>query len=119
MVVVRFVLPASVPIAPVKQLAWEAAACSPYVQLDKPISVLVEDHFDFTFLTRFTIKAYVHEIRLERVLASDISERCQNRPAGSGESNLNPEIPQRSRPSPLRCNILFRAPRAAIFINLR
>ena len=77
MVVVRFVLPASVPIAPIKQIAWEAAACSPYVQLDKPITVLVEDHFDFTFLTRFTIKAYVHEIRLERVLASDISERVK------------------------------------------
>lgn len=77
MVVVRFLLPASAPIAPVKQIAWEAAACSPYVQLDKSITVLVEDHFDFTFLTRFTIKAYVHEIRLERVLASDISERIK------------------------------------------
>jgi small-conductance mechanosensitive channel len=77
MVVVRFYLPASVPIAPVRQIAWEAAACSPYVQLDKPILVLVEDHFEFTFLTCFTIKAYVHEIRLERVLASDISERVK------------------------------------------
>ncbi|ABA89951.1 small-conductance mechanosensitive ion channel [Syntrophotalea carbinolica DSM 2380] len=77
MVVVHFHLPSSVPIAPVRQIAWEAAACSPYVQLDKPITVLVEDHFDFTFLTRFTIKAYVHEIRLERVLASDISERIK------------------------------------------
>lgn len=77
MVVVKFLLPASTPIAPVKRIAWEAAACSPYVQLDKPIVVLVEDHYDFTFLTRFTIKAYVHEIRLERVLASDILERVK------------------------------------------
>jgi small-conductance mechanosensitive channel len=77
MVVVRFVLPAAAAIAPVKKIAWEAAACSPYVQLDKPIVVLVEDHFDFTFLTRFTIKAYVHEIRLERLLASDILERAK------------------------------------------
>lgn len=77
MVVVEFHLPSSVPIAPIKQIAWEAAACSPYVQLDKPILVLVEDHFDFTFLTRFTIKAYVHEIRLERILASDISQRVK------------------------------------------
>lgn len=77
MVVVPFVLPAATPIAPVKQIAWEAAACSPYVQLDKPIIVLVEDHFDYTFLTRFKIKAYVHEIRLERVLASDISQRVK------------------------------------------
>jgi small-conductance mechanosensitive channel len=77
MVVVKFHLPATVPIAPVRQIAWEAAVCSPYVQLDKPIRVLVEDHYDRAFLTRFTIKAYVHEIRLERVLASDISERVK------------------------------------------
>lgn len=77
MVVVRFHLPADVAVGPVKELAWEAAACSPYVHLGKPIAVLVEDRFDYRFLTRFTIKAYVHEIRLERVLASDILERVK------------------------------------------
>jgi hypothetical protein len=77
MVVVRFHLPAEAPVAPVKELAWEAAACSPYVHLGKPISVLIEDCFDYRFLTRFTIKAYVHEIRLERILASDILERVK------------------------------------------
>ncbi len=77
MVVVRFHLPADVAVGPVKELAWEAAACSPYVHLGKPIAVLVEDRFEYRFLTRFTIKAYVHEIRLERVLASDILERVK------------------------------------------
>lgn len=77
MVVVRFHLPAEVEVGPIKELAWEAAACSPYVHLGKPIAVLVEDRFDYRFLTRFTIKAYVHEIRLERVLASDILERVK------------------------------------------
>jgi small-conductance mechanosensitive channel len=77
MVVVRFHLPADFPVGPVKELAWEAAACSPYVHLGKPIAVLVEDRFDYRFLTRFTIKAYVHEIRLERILASDILERVK------------------------------------------
>lgn len=77
MVVVRFHLPAEIPVGPVKELAWEAAACSPYVHLGKPISVLIEDRFDFRFLTYFTIKAYVHEIRLERILASDILERVK------------------------------------------
>lgn len=77
MVVVCFHLPAEVEVGPVKELAWEAAACSPYVHLGKPIAVLVEDRFEYRFLTRFTIKAYVHEIRLERVLASDILERVK------------------------------------------
>lgn len=77
MVVVRFHLPAETPVGPVKELAWEAAACSPYVHLGKPIAVLIEDRFDYRFLTRFTIKAYVHEIRLERILASDILERVK------------------------------------------
>lgn len=77
MVVVRFHLPAEVAVGPIKELAWEAAACSPYVHLGKPIAVLVEDRFEYRFLTRFTIKAYVHEIRLERVLASDILERVK------------------------------------------
>lgn len=53
------------------------AACSPYVHLGKPIAVLIEDRFDYRFSTRFTIKAYVHEIRLERILASDILERVK------------------------------------------
>lgn len=77
MVVVCFHLPAEVPVGPIKELAWEAAACSPYVHIGKPITVLMEDRFDYRFLTRFTIKAYVHEIRLERVLASDILERVK------------------------------------------
>jgi small-conductance mechanosensitive channel len=77
LVVVRFHLPADIPVVPVKELAWEAAACSPYVHLGKPITVLIEDRFDYRFLTLFTIKAYVHEIRLERVLASDILERVK------------------------------------------
>ncbi len=77
MVVVRFHLPAEISVGPIKELAWEAAACSPYVHLGKPIAVLIEDDFNYRFLTLFTIKAYVHEIRLERVLASDILERVK------------------------------------------
>lgn len=77
MVVVEFHLPASTDIQQVKELAREAAACSPYVYLKKPIAVLVDDRFDRTFLTRLKIKAYVLDIRLERLLASDISERLK------------------------------------------
>ena len=77
MVVVKFVLPASVDVKTVKALAWEAAACSPYVYLRKPIVVLIEDVFDRTFLNRFTVKAYVLDVRFERKFASDVLERIK------------------------------------------
>ncbi len=77
MVVVEFVLPAGVPVQRVKSLAWRAAVSSPYTFLKKPIEVLVEDHFDYTFLSRFKVKAYVLDIRFERLMASDITERLK------------------------------------------
>jgi len=77
MVVVEFHLPACTDIRQVKELAREAAACAPYVYLKKPIAVMIDDRFDRTFLTRLKIKAYVLDIRLERLLASDISERLK------------------------------------------
>lgn len=77
MVVVSFLLPASVDIKTVKELAWEAATCSPYVYLRKPVAVLIEDVFNRTFLNRFTIKAYVLDVRFERKFSSDILERVK------------------------------------------
>lgn len=77
LVVAEFHLPASVDVQQAKQLAWEAAACSPYVYLKKPVNVLIEDVFDYTFLTRFKVKAYVLDIRYERLFASDVLERIK------------------------------------------
>jgi small-conductance mechanosensitive channel len=77
MVVASFLLPASVDIKTVKELAWEAAACSPYAYLRKPINVLVEDVFNRSFLNRFTVKAYVLDVRFERKFASDMIERVK------------------------------------------
>ena len=77
MVVVSFNVPASLDVEMVRTLAWEAAASSPYVYLKKPIVVITEDLFNRTFLTRFNIKAYVLEVRYERLFASDIMERVK------------------------------------------
>ncbi len=77
MVVVEIHLPATVDIVQVKSLAREAAACSPYVYLKKPIAVAVDDLFDHTFLTRLKVKAYVLDIRFERLFASDVTERLK------------------------------------------
>lgn len=77
MVVTSFLLPATVNIQKVKEVAWEAAACSPYAYLRKPIVVLVEDVFNRSFLNRFIIKAYVLDVRFERKFASDVLERVK------------------------------------------
>jgi small-conductance mechanosensitive channel len=77
MVVVNFTVPGSVNTETVKEIAWEAATCSPYAYLKKPITVLVEDQFNRSFLTRVTVKAYVLDVRLERLFASDILERIK------------------------------------------
>ena len=76
--VVSFLIPASGELESIKTIAWESAACSPYAFLKKPIAVLVEDVFNRTFLTRVTVKAYVLDVRLERVFASDVLERIKN-----------------------------------------
>jgi len=57
-------------------LAKEAAACSPYVYLKKPIIVITSTRYEFGRpLIRLTLKAYVMDVRLERRFASDIVER--------------------------------------------
>jgi len=77
MVVVSFVLPASVDVKRIKDLAADAAACSPYVYLRKPVIVVVDDLFNRTFLNKFTIKSYVFDVRFERKFASDVLERVK------------------------------------------
>jgi len=77
MVVVEFDLPATVDVTLVREIAWEAAVASPYSYLKKPIAIVVEDRFERTFLTRFRVKVYVVDVRLEPLLASDIIERIK------------------------------------------
>jgi small conductance mechanosensitive channel len=75
MVVVNIDLPRAIPIPEARALAAEAAVASPYAYLKKPASVTVEARYDFGFLLRLVIKAYVVDVRLERLLSSDITER--------------------------------------------
>ena len=77
LVPVKFFMPAYVEVQVIKDLAWEAAACSPYAYLAKPINVIVEDVFDRTFLTAYTVKAYVLDVRYEKLFASDVIERIK------------------------------------------
>lgn len=68
-----------------KRIAFQAAASSKYVYLNKPIVVLVADQFKETFLTRVRVKAYVLDPRLEFMFQSDITERAR---AGFREAGL-------------------------------
>ena len=74
MVVVEFRVPAHLDPQRLRQIAWDAAAGSPYTCLSRPITALVGDGFDRTFLTRLTLKCYVLDVRLERIQMSHLAQ---------------------------------------------
>lgn len=76
-VVVEFCLPGDVNVRDVKALMHEAALCSPYVYRKNPVSVLVEDRYDHGFLSVFKVKVYVMDVRFERLISSDVTERIK------------------------------------------
>lgn len=76
-VVTDLYLPGWVDEAQAKQIAYDAAAASRYVYLDKPIVVLVKDVFKETFLTQLKVKAYVLDPRYEFLLMSEVTERAR------------------------------------------
>ncbi|HQZ03582.1 MAG TPA: mechanosensitive ion channel [Thauera sp.] len=76
MVVVTLDLPWPRSITEAKAVAAEAARASPYCFLKKPVAVMVAQRYEYgRFLLQLTIKAYVVDVRLERIMASDIAER--------------------------------------------
>ena len=81
-------LPGRVDERRAKEIAFEAAATSKYVFLNKPIVVLVQDDFRTTFVTRVKIRAYVLDPRFEFVFQSDVTERARE---GFRAAGLMPE----------------------------
>lgn len=77
LVVTHLYLPGWTDVEKAKQIAYNAAANSRYVFLDKPIVVRVKDEFKETFLTHFLVKAYVLDTRYETALSSDITETAK------------------------------------------
>jgi small-conductance mechanosensitive channel len=84
-VVTDLFLPGWIDESAAKKIAFQAAASSKYVYLNKPIVVLVKDEFKETFLTRIRVKAYVLDPRLEFSFQSDVTERAR---AGFREAGL-------------------------------
>ena len=75
MVPITLHLPVSIPIAKLKSVSLNAAKCSHYVYLKKPVTATVFPVFDKDFYYNLTVKAYVLDVRFERAMATDISER--------------------------------------------
>ena len=76
-VVTNLYLPAFTDEALARRIAYQAAVSSPYVYLDKPIVVRVQDEFKETFLTHLKVKAYVIDARWEFAFMSDVTERAR------------------------------------------
>ncbi len=74
---VTFALPGHVDVIAVKRLAIAAAQNSPYTWLSGNIDVFVEDEFDRSFLTRYTLRVSVIDLRLQAVFESDLVERIK------------------------------------------
>jgi len=68
-------LPVNIPIDQLKNIALNAAKCSHYVFLRKPITATVFPVFERNFYYHLTVKAYVLDVRLERSMATDVAER--------------------------------------------
>lgn len=75
MVVITIDLPPVVPLQEVKEAAKDLTRCSPYTFLSQPVNVMFETRFDHQPLLRASIKAYVLDVRYERAMASDVTER--------------------------------------------
>jgi small-conductance mechanosensitive channel len=76
-VVTELYLPGFIDESVAKKIAFDAAASSKYVFLNKPIVVLVKDTFKETFLTQIKVKAYVLDPRYEFLFQSDVTERAR------------------------------------------
>ena len=76
-VVTELYLPGFIDETRAKKIAFDAAASSKYVFLNKPIVVLVKDVFKETFLTQIRVKAYVLDPRYEFLFQSDVTERAR------------------------------------------
>ena len=77
-VVTDLYLPGWTDAALAKRIAFEAAANSKYVYLDKPIVIICKDEFKETFLLHLKVKAYVLDHKYEALLVSDVTEAAKS-----------------------------------------
>lgn len=93
LVAVPLDLPCEVALHEVMALAVEAARSSPFTYLKKPVAAVIEQRYEHGFFVRLTIKAYVIDVRLERLMASDITERMLDALQARGLFGAAPALP--------------------------
>lgn len=76
-VVAELYLPHTAELRIAERIAWEAAVSSPYVYLEKPVSIRIEEVLDNRAATKIRIKAYVLDTRLETLFHSDVIKRAK------------------------------------------
>lgn len=77
MVVTDLYLPGTANERLARDIAYQAAASSRYVYLEKPIAVIVKDEFTHAHVLHLMVKAYVLDARYELLLVSDVTERAR------------------------------------------
>ena len=68
-------LPPGIDLDHARRVAREAAECCPFTFLHKPVAVAIEDRFAERHNIAMIVKAYVVDVRFERMLATDITLR--------------------------------------------
>lgn len=69
----------------IRAICEEVLACSPYVTLERPITVMVADAGEYrTMATRFVLKGYVSDVRCEKLMATDVLLRAHRALRASG-----------------------------------
>jgi len=77
-VVIPFYLSAAEDFQLARRIVAEATTTSRYVYLNKPVVTLVEDKFlGERFVTVVSVKAYVFDVRYEKALITDVTERVK------------------------------------------
>lgn len=97
-VITDLYLPSGVDETKAKKIAYEAAASSAYVFLQKPIVIHVRDVFKGTFLTHLMVNAYVLDARYEALLVTDITERARRAFRAQGFLPPMPDPPPGAEP---------------------
>ena len=77
-VVMDFYIAQDADLARAKEIVYEAVRTSRFVYLEKPVVVLINDLIHETYLaTRLRAKAYVLDVRYEKLFETDVTERVK------------------------------------------
>ena len=77
-IVIDFFVAPDADVAKAKRIVDEAVKTSKYVYLQKPVVILVNDVVEANyFATRLRAKAYVLDIKYEKLFESDVTERVK------------------------------------------